>query len=128
MAFGATDNHHAEVNAYHRLPLRLLGLFAHPDDETVCAGGTLAKYASAGAEVNVVSLTQGGAGQIRDANVATRATLTAVREKELVAAGIELGVTGTRCLHHPDGGLAAMDSQALTALASELINESNPMW
>ncbi len=54
----------------------MLGIFAHPDDETICAGGTLAKYASAGAEVRVISLTKGGAGQIRDASVATRATLT----------------------------------------------------
>ena len=80
-------------NASVRRPLRVLGIFAHPDDETVCAGGTLAKYASAGAEVRVISLTKGGAGQIRDASAATRATLTAVREKELDAAGVELGLT-----------------------------------
>jgi LmbE family N-acetylglucosaminyl deacetylase len=49
----------------------VLAIFAHPDDETLCAGGTLAKYASAGAEVRVVSLTKGGAGQIRDAGAAT---------------------------------------------------------
>ena len=47
-----------------RRPLRVLGIFAHPDDETLCAGGTLAKYASAGADVRVVSLTKGGAGEI----------------------------------------------------------------
>ena len=56
-------------------------MFAHHDDETICAGGTFAKYAMAGAEVRVVSLTKGGAGQIRDASVATRVTLRAVREK-----------------------------------------------
>ena len=84
----------------------MLGIFAHPDDETLCAGGTFAKYASAGADVRVVSLTKGGAGQIRDANAATRSTLEAVREQELAAAGVELGLSGTRCLDHPDGGLS----------------------
>jgi LmbE family N-acetylglucosaminyl deacetylase len=105
---------------------RLLGIFAHPDDETLCAGGTLAKYASAGSEVRVVSLTKGGAGQIRDAGAATRATLTSVRAKELDAAGTELGLTETRCLDYPDGGLADIDSQVLVRLVSELLIEIDP--
>jgi LmbE family N-acetylglucosaminyl deacetylase len=52
--------------------------------------------------------------------------LRAVREKELDAAGIELGLTETRCLDYPDGGLADIDSQALVRIASELISELNP--
>jgi len=104
----------------------VLGIFAHPDDETLCAGGTLAKYASAGAEVRVVSLTKGEAGQIRDASAATRATLGPVREKELDTAGHELGLIETRCLDHPDGGLADVDGQTLVRLASELLREIDP--
>jgi LmbE family N-acetylglucosaminyl deacetylase len=104
----------------------VLGVFAHPDDETLCAGGTFAKYASAGAEVRVISLTKGGAGQIRDASAATRATLAAVRERELDAAGKELGLTETRCLDYPDGGLSDMDGQILVRLASELLSEIDP--
>ncbi|MGH2670056.1 MAG: PIG-L deacetylase family protein, partial [bacterium] len=53
---------------------RLLGVFAHPDDEVFCAGGTLAKYVAQGAEAMVVSATKGEAGQIRDAKAATRQT------------------------------------------------------
>ena len=51
---------------------RLLGVFAHPDDETFCAGGTFARYAEQGAEIMVVSATRGQAGQIRDATAGTR--------------------------------------------------------
>ena len=58
---------------------RLLGVFAHPDDETFCAGGTFAGYAARGAEVMVISATRGQAGQIRDAAVGTRRTIGAVR-------------------------------------------------
>ena len=45
--------------------LRILGLFAHPDDEVFVAGGTLAKYTAEGAEIMVISATRGQAGQIR---------------------------------------------------------------
>lgn len=107
-------------------PPRVLGIFAHPDDETLCAGGTLAKYASAGAEVRVVSLTKGGAGQIRDAGVATRATLTAVREKEFHAAGKHLGLTESRCLDYVDGELSDIDAQALVELVAQLLDELGP--
>ncbi len=118
--------HNTSVNASSQQPLRVLGIFAHPDDETICAGGTLAKYASTGADIRVVSLTKGEAGQIRDANAATRGTLRAVREKELAAAGMELGLTETRCLDHPDGGLAHIDGHSLVRLAAELISEFDP--
>ena len=106
--------------------MRVLGVFAHPDDETVCAGGTFAKLATEGAEVHVVSLTRGGAGQIRDAQLATRATLTGVRERELAAAGRALGLASTRCLDLPDGGLAQLDDTALVALATGLLDEVRP--
>jgi LmbE family N-acetylglucosaminyl deacetylase len=118
--------HDMSVNPPGRRAPRLLGIFAHPDDETICAGGTLAKYAKSGAEVGVVALTKGGAGQIRDAGVATRATLRAVRERELDAAGEELGLTRTRCLDLPDGGLSEVDGEVLLHQASDLVTEFDP--
>ena len=62
------------------MTLRLLCVFAHPDDETFCAGGTFARYAEQGAEIMVLSATRGQAGQIRDAAAGTRRTIGAVRE------------------------------------------------
>ncbi len=84
---------------------RLLGVFAHPDDEVFCAGGTMARAAEAGAEVMVVSAPRGERGQIRDARVATRRTLGAVREGELGAAAAELGVQRVQVLAYADGTL-----------------------
>src|SRR5215472_9721136 len=84
---------------------RLLGVFAHPDDEVFCAGGTMARAAEAGAEVMIVSATRGERGQIRDATAATRRTLGAVREGELGAAAAELGVQRVQVLTYPDGTL-----------------------
>jgi LmbE family N-acetylglucosaminyl deacetylase len=53
----------------------LLGVFAHPDDEVFCGGGTFAKSSAAGWRISVVSATRGEAGQIRDGSIASRQTL-----------------------------------------------------
>src|SRR3954462_9898888 len=90
-------------------PMRLLGLYSHPDDETFCSGGTFARYAERGAEIMVISATRGQAGSIRDANVATRRTIGEVRERELQRACEQLGVQHKRCLDYQDGALATSD-------------------
>jgi LmbE family N-acetylglucosaminyl deacetylase len=105
---------------------RLLGVFAHPDDETFCAGGTFARYAKDGAEVMVVSATRGQAGQIRDARVATRRTVAAAREGELRAACERLGVAQVRCWDYLDGILAEADFHDLVGQVVEVIREFRP--
>ena len=105
---------------------RLLGVFAHPDDETFCAGGTFARYAGQGAEIMVVSATRGEAGQIRDAAAGTRRTIGAVREAELRLACERLGITQVRCLDHVDGTLADAGFPALVDEVAGVIGEFRP--
>ena len=105
---------------------RLLGVFAHPDDETFCAGGTFARYAGQGAEIMVVSATRGQAGQIRDAAAGNRRTIAAVREAELRLACERLGITTVRCLDHVDGTLADAGFPALVDQVTEIIGEFRP--
>ena len=105
---------------------RILGLFAHPDDETFCAGGTLAKAVADGAHATVVSATRGEAGQIRDAAVATRSTLGRVRERELQLACAELGVQSARCLDHVDGTLVNGDHALLAGDVKAILDEVDP--
>jgi LmbE family N-acetylglucosaminyl deacetylase len=105
---------------------RLLGVFAHPDDETFCAGGTFARYAEDGAEIMVVSATRGQAGRIRDAGLATRRTIAAVREAELRLACERLGVAHVRCWDYLDGALADADAAELTERIVRLIREFRP--
>src|SRR5262249_2143035 len=100
---------------------RLLGIFAHPDDETFCAGGTFARYAEQGAEIMVVSATRGQAGQIRDATAGSRRTIAAVREAELRLACERLGITKVHCLDHIDGTLADAGFPALVDEVAEVI-------
>jgi LmbE family N-acetylglucosaminyl deacetylase len=107
-------------------PCRLLGVFAHPDDETFCAGGTFARYAEQDAEIMVVSATRGQAGQIRDAAAGTRRTIAAVREAELRLACERLGITKVRCLDYVDGTLTDAELSALTDEVAEVIRDFRP--
>jgi LmbE family N-acetylglucosaminyl deacetylase len=44
-------------------PLKLMGVLAHPDDESLGIGGTLAKYAGEGIETYLVTATRGERGR-----------------------------------------------------------------
>jgi len=109
-----------------RIPPRILGVFAHPDDESFCAGGTFARYSAAGAEVMVVSATRGEAGQIRSPKVATRRTLGVVREEELRLACQRLGVQHVKCMDYIDGTLKDVDQEVLTRRVTEIIRTFCP--
>jgi LmbE family N-acetylglucosaminyl deacetylase len=104
---------------------RLLGVFAHPDDEVFCAGGALAQAAEAGAQVMIVSATRGEQGQIRDPAAATRRTLGAIRERELRAAAAELGVQHVQVLDYPDGTLRH-HRFSLGVVTADIIREFDP--
>lgn len=106
--------------------LRILGLFAHPDDEVFVAGGTLAKYAAEGAEIMVISATRGQAGQIRDSRIATRRTLGAVREQELHLSSVRLGVQHSVCWAYGDGTLQSLDREQLIRDAVAAIRDFRP--
>jgi N-acetyl-1-D-myo-inositol-2-amino-2-deoxy-alpha-D-glucopyranoside deacetylase len=73
---------------------RVLFVHAHPDDETIATGGTLAGLAAAGREPLLVTLTRGEQGEVTDGPFAglTGESLAAHRETELAAALFMLGV------------------------------------
>jgi LmbE family N-acetylglucosaminyl deacetylase len=107
-------------------PLRILGIFAHPDDETFCAGATIAKYAASGAEVMVMSATRGEAGQIRSAGVATRRTLGRVRQQEFHLACQHLRVQHAVCLDNGDGRLQELELDVLARQVCATIRTFQP--
>jgi len=82
---------------------RLLLVHAHPDDESIGNGATMAKYAAQGAEVILVTCTLGELGEIIPPELAHLAAdredrLGEYRVGELAAACAALGVTGHRFL------------------------------
>lgn len=91
----------------------LLVVGAHPDDEVLLAGGTLAACAAAGLKTGVVCLTRGELGPIADSALATRETLGAVRLQELQASCSKLGAMLVKCWRRPDGSLRWSDGGAI---------------
>lgn len=81
----------------------VLAVFAHPDDMEIAAGGTLAKWATAGRQVHLLVLTNGDRGS-QDRTI-DRAALAATRLRETEAAGAEMGLASVRVGTIPDGEL-----------------------
>jgi len=82
---------------------RLLLVHAHPDDESIGTGATMAKYSAEGARVTLVTCTLGELGEIIPPSLAhlaegDRARLGEYRIGELEAACAALGVTDHRLL------------------------------
>jgi N-acetyl-1-D-myo-inositol-2-amino-2-deoxy-alpha-D-glucopyranoside deacetylase len=85
----------------------LLSFHAHPDDESISMGGTLAEYAEQGRPVTVVTATRGEEGEIhnRDDADEIRHRLGEVREAEERAALAVLGIDDLEYLGYRDSGM-----------------------
>ena len=100
----------------------IVAIVAHPDDESLIAGGALALAADAGASTGVISLTRGELGPISDPRLADAGSLGDVREAELGAAGAGLGLAWSTCLRLPDGELAWCDRAAAAAAVAAVLS------
>ena len=107
--------------------LRLLGIFAHPDDETLGTGGTLAKYGAEGVETYVLTATRGQGGWFGDPDdYPGPDRLAAIREVELREAARVLGVREVRVLDYVDGELDKADPATVIAQIVSYIRRVRP--
>lgn len=127
---------------------RLLLVHAHPDDETITTGGTIARYAAEGVEVSVLTCTLGEEGEVIGARwaalVASQADqLGGYRVLELTRALTHLGVgrgprflggagrwrdsgmAGTPAALHPRSFAGAGDDDVAAAMVS-VVRELRP--
>ncbi|MFK5634354.1 MULTISPECIES: PIG-L deacetylase family protein [unclassified Ornithinimicrobium] len=88
---------------------RVLVVVAHPDDESFGLGAIIDAFARAGAEVDVLCLTQGEASTLGAAE-----DLGGRRAVELRSAATEIGARSTLLRDYADGGLAVVDPRSLT--------------
>ncbi|KHF46065.1 N-acetyl-1-D-myo-inositol-2-amino-2-deoxy-alpha-D-glucopyranoside deacetylase [Saccharomonospora viridis] len=98
---------------------RVLFVHAHPDDESITTGGTIARYSAEGAHVTVVTCTLGEEGEIIPAELEQLGAwagdqLGGYRIGELAEAGVALGWSEHRFLGGPgrwrDSGMAGVES------------------
>jgi LmbE family N-acetylglucosaminyl deacetylase len=92
-------------------------VFAHPDDESLSCGGTLARCAELGARVTLLCATRGedAAGESGDRDAVRRR-----RTEELAKAADVLGVGATIVLDYPDGELPWLAPAASAALQADI--------
>jgi LmbE family N-acetylglucosaminyl deacetylase len=82
--------------------VRVLTIFAHPDDETMLTGGTLALLARSGAELHYLCATRGEGGELGEPPVCNRERIGICRERELQNAIRALGGGGLDFLDYID--------------------------
>jgi LmbE family N-acetylglucosaminyl deacetylase len=105
---------------------RLMAVLAHPDDESLGVGGTLAKYASEGVDVFLLTATRGDRGRFRGYRLDEHQhpgplALANIREDELRAAASALGVREVSILDYHDQLLdRANPREAVAAIAGHL--------
>lgn len=106
-------------------PRRLLGLWAHPDDESYLSAGLMDRVVRAGGQVTVVTLTDGEAGFPED-DPRSAEELRRLRRSELRAALGVYGVDDVRFLGLPDGGVSAAPEAPLVDALEAVVREVRP--
>ncbi len=106
--------------------MRILAIFAHPDDESYGPAGTLAKYALNGHQVSLVTLTQGEAGSLGEAKKMGPKKLAQTRVQELTCAVKELHIQDFSVFNLPDKGLERIPAEEGIYLVMQEIRRVNP--
>jgi N-acetyl-1-D-myo-inositol-2-amino-2-deoxy-alpha-D-glucopyranoside deacetylase len=101
----------------------LLAVFAHPDDESLAAGGLLAWCAARGAAVSLFCASRGGLGQIDDPR---RLEMGETRARELGNAARVLGLHEVILLDYRNGFLPWVDREELDADIRAAITRLQP--
>jgi LmbE family N-acetylglucosaminyl deacetylase len=103
----------------------VLGVWAHPDDETYLTAGLMAQTVRWGGRVVCVTATRGEEGSFDEERWPT-ATMGRVREAELMRSLVILGVTEHQWLDYYDGTCAAVDLEEGIGRIRESMAEVEP--
>ena len=106
--------------------MKILAVFAHPDDEAFGPGGTLSRYSLSGHEVRLATLTHGEAGTLGPAQQLTRLELGHLRADELRCSATALHVAALSIHDLPDGRLAELPVQEGLAIIHREIDVFQP--
>ncbi len=105
---------------------RLIAIFAHPDDASLRAGGTLALLTHYGVRVHVLAATCGEVGSCDEIPLGRSYEQCAVRKRELQSACAVLGLESPSVLDYRDGHLCEADPEQLRAQILQIVNAVHP--
>jgi len=91
--------------------MRILAVFAHPDDEAFGPSGTLSGYALTGHTVRLVTMTRGEAGTLGPAQHLSREELGRLRSGELRCSAAALHLSELLIHDYPDGKLSELPAE-----------------
>jgi LmbE family N-acetylglucosaminyl deacetylase len=103
----------------------VLGVWAHPDDETYLTAGLMAQTVRRGDRVVCVTATRGEEGSFDEERWPTT-TMGKVREKELMQSLAILGVTEHRWMDYYDGTCASVEPEEGIGRIQEIVEEVEP--
>lgn len=104
---------------------RVVGIFAHPDDEQTVNGLFTRAKTQDDAYTYMVTATRGEAGE-QSPVVARQEDLGTVRMAEALKNSFNLGVDGHEVWDYPDGGVPAEDEAELVDRVAEVLREQRP--
>ncbi|MFW5714542.1 MAG: PIG-L deacetylase family protein [Brevefilum sp.] len=104
----------------------VLTVFAHPDDETFRAGGTLALLAAQGIRVHTLTATHGEAGSRGTPPICSKDELPGVRAEELRCACQALGLEPPIILSYPDGQISSIEPTKILSDILETVDQVQP--
>ena len=104
--------------------MKILFVFAHPDDESFSSGGTIAKFKKSGATVKLITATGGEEGETNE--ICKKEDLGITREKELKNAAKILGIDKIFFLGFKDRTLIKIPKNTLKNKILKIIKKENP--
>jgi LmbE family N-acetylglucosaminyl deacetylase len=122
---GMGHTHSSPDGAVEPIARRLLGIWAHPDDESYLSAGLMNRVVRAGGEVTVLSITDGELG-FPDSDARDLFQRARQRRAELERAMGALGVHDVRFSHEPDGRLSALGTSRLAESIGSAIDSVEP--
>ena len=116
------------MDASHAKPRRvILGVFAHPDDETTTSAGTFSRYSREGVEIHVAVATRGDKGSLGTDDLVIEADeLPAVREAELRSVLRLYGAQPPIILDYRDQELGGADMHNLVDEVASIMESVTP--
>lgn len=104
----------------------LLLVLAHPDDESMGAGGLILRHTRNGIATHLICATCGEAGWMGKPPGANRDDLAEIRAKELEEAAAALALSGVELWNYPDGRMQGENQQEITQRIWENVTKLRP--